>query len=117
MLNAKGVEQARFRTIRIRAPDGEKEVQGELVKNFDPMERILIYKYGTKKEQRVCLVEERTGKVLFQNATYIWQVKGAIAPYRDNFGKYGLLNARGQVILEAGVLKNFKVGIGRRNKK
>lgn len=117
MLNAKGVEQARFRTIRIRTPDGEKEVQAELVKNFDPMGKILICKYGTKKEMKVCLVEKRTGKVVFQGATYIFQVKGAIGAYRDTKGKYGLLNERGQVVLEAGALKDFKIGIGSRNKK
>lgn len=107
MLNAKGVEQARFRTIRIRTPDGEKTVQGELVKNFDPMGKILIYKYGTKKKMKVCLVEKITGKVIFQDATYIFRVIGSIGAYRDNRGKYGILNERGQVIVEAGVLKNY----------
>lgn len=115
MLNAKGVEQARFRTIRIQTPNGEQAVQAELIKDFDPTRKIQIYKYGAKKEMKVCLVERITGKVIFQDATYIFPVKGSISAYRDNKGRYGILNERGQVILEAGVLKKFKVGC--KNKK
>ena len=107
MLNAKGVEMARFRKVMIRTPNGEQEVQAEFIKDFDPKGTIQIYKYGKKGEMKVCLVEKITGKVIFQDATYIFQVKGSISAYRDKNGKYGILNERGQVILEAGVLKNY----------
>lgn len=114
MLNAKGVENARFRTIKIRTPNGEKYVKGELVKNFDPMGKIQIFKYGIKK---VCLVEKRTNKVLFQDAAYIFPVKGFIGVYCDSRGKFGILNDWGQMVIEAGVLKNFKIQTNRKNKK
>lgn len=114
MLNAKGVEMARFRKIKINTPNGNQEVQAELVKNFDPMGRLQIFKYGAKREMKVCLVDKKTGKVVFQGATYIFSVRGTIGTYRDTRGKFGLLNERGQIILEAGILKNFKIGHGRK---
>lgn len=107
MLNAKGVELARFRNIKIKTPKGEQVVQAELIKNYDSKGKIQIFKYGTKKEMKVCLVEVVSGKVLLQDATYIFPVKGSISAYRDNQGKYGMLNERGQVIVEPGVLKNY----------
>ena len=115
MLNAKGVEMARFRKIRIRTPNGEQEVQAELIKDYDPMRKIQIYKYGKKGEMKVCLVEKITGKVIFQDATYIFPVKGSISAYRDKKGKYGMLNERGQVILEAGILKNYTFSYKRKS--
>lgn len=105
MLNARSLEQARYRKIRIKRRYEVVEVRAERVKFFDPSENFEIYKYG---KRRVALVETKTQKVILQDASYISSVKNGIAKYYNDRGEWGIINERAQIICEAGTLKSQK---------
>lgn len=103
MINAKGLEKARYRKISIKTSDGIKEVQAERVKFFDPAKKFEIYKYGKRK---VALVEVETEKIMLQDASYISSVKNGMAKYFNQQDDWGMLNERAQIVCEAGTLKS-----------
>lgn len=101
MINAKSLEQARYRKITVKIGQELVEVQAERVKFFDPLKKFEIYKYG---KRRVALVDSKSKKVILQDATYISTVKNGIAKYYNTRDEWGIINERAQIICEAGTL-------------
>lgn len=91
-----------WRKIRIRIQGEQKLVVARYITKFDPEGKLEIMKYGHK---RFALVRAGTEEVVLQNCKNIKPAKNGMTRYVDLHDCWGLLNDRGQIICEAGVLK------------
>lgn len=94
-----------WRKIRIRIQGEHKLVVARYLTDFDVEGKLEIMKYGHK---RFALVRAGTSEVVLQNCTHIRPSKNGITKYVDLSGCWGILNDRGQIICEAGVLKSSR---------
>lgn len=94
-----------WRKIFIRIEGTQKLVVAKYVTDFDPDGKLEIMKYGYK---RYALVRSGTSEVVLQNCKRIVPVKNGITKYFDLRDCWGILDDRGQIICEAGVLKSSR---------